>query len=64
MAQKKVSIKERKLWVVEVLFKGSDKWETTLGVELNRADGRRELGRWKTKNPDSQFRLKTYIAKG
>ena len=46
------------LWVVEVQWE--NEWQTTVGVGLTRADGRRELKNWQHRNPCDQFRLVQY----
>ena len=51
------------LWVVEIKFDDSDKWEATIGVGLSREDGRAELKDWQKKNKGCKYRLVKYEAK-
>jgi len=53
------------LWVVEMFCEYKDgggrfgSWMPTVGVGLNRVDGRKRLAEWKEKN-SAKFRLRKY----
>jgi hypothetical protein len=48
----------RYLWVVEILIDG--RWQSTVGVKLNRKAGRKELKQWQKDNPRCKFQLVKY----
>jgi len=53
-----------KVWIVEMwnddYRRRKPRWEPTVGVDLDRRGARRELARWKMKNPTDRFRLRLY----
>jgi hypothetical protein len=46
------------IWVVEMWDSG--KWNTTVGVGIDRENGREALKDWKSRCPDDKFRLVKY----
>ncbi len=57
----------RSVWIVEANFAHDETgkymgWHSTVGIGLNREDGRKELAHWK-RSPDSpdRFRLIRYV---
>lgn len=52
--------RQRRVWIVEVRFSDVGVWEPTVGVGLNRTDGRKSLREWRENNPCDQFRLSAY----
>ena len=53
----------RRIWVVEIKFEDTDKWEATVGVALTREVGREVLREWQTKHVAGiPLRLRPYEA--
>jgi hypothetical protein len=58
----------RWVWVVEINFARGDcggrsfPWSPTLGVQLTRSQGRKELARWREGFPADRVRLTRYMA--
>jgi len=48
------------IWVVEIFFMDTNRWEPTVGAALNRTDARRELAKWRKNNVSDRFRLTRY----
>lgn len=46
------------VWIVEMLCESE--WVPTVGVAMNRVDGREVLSYWREKNPRDRFRLTRY----
>lgn len=49
-----------RVWIVEVLWDDASAWNATVGIGLNREDGRRAMADWKSRNPCARFRLRRY----
>lgn len=49
-----------RIWVVEMRL--GSRWEPTVGVALNREDGRAVLAHWREAGPDDEYRLVRYEA--
>ena len=47
------------VWIVEYLLRGQ--WRPTIGCRIRKPEGKRELRKWKERDPDTQFRLQKYI---
>jgi len=48
------------IWIVEMLNTENREWEPTVGIALDRANGRDVLKMWKNNNPCDIFRLVQY----
>jgi hypothetical protein len=48
------------IWVVEASFDRGN-FKPTVGVGLNKEDGRKELAEWKNRNPSEKFQLVKYV---
>lgn len=49
------------IWVVQMLgCRG--RWSSTVGVGIDREQGRRVLKEWQRRCPDDKFRLRKYVS--
>ena len=57
--------RQRAVWIVEGSFEVGGRfgpWHPTVGVALNRADARKRIADWRSRNPVDRFRLRRYEA--
>ena len=51
-----------RIWVVEMNCEDDDRgFSPTVGVGIEREQGRLRLHEWKERNPDDKFRLRKYV---
>ena len=50
------------VWIVEIDFSDGRGYVPTVGVALNRMDGRKKLTDWKDRMPQEKLRLKKYTS--
>lgn len=55
------------VWIVEMFHDTRDgwgKWSPTIGIALNRKEGREVLKQWRSRNPFDKFILTKYTPEG
>lgn len=48
------------VWIIEMYFGYGEKWRPTVGCATSRVNARKELKRWRERNPSDKFRMSKY----